>query len=101
MIKIGITGSVASGKTTASKILSHKRGPLFNADKIVKKFYKNNRFKQLLIREFNIEKKSNLKSLLKIKILKDKKNIKKLEKIIHPLVREEMKRFTSINKKKK
>ena len=40
MIKIGITGSIASGKTTASKILSHKKGPLFNADKEVKKFYK-------------------------------------------------------------
>ena len=25
MIKIGITGSIASGKTTVSKILSHKR----------------------------------------------------------------------------
>jgi len=33
MIKIGITGSLASGKTSASKILSHKRGPVFNADK--------------------------------------------------------------------
>ena len=28
MIKIGITGSLSSGKTTASKILSYKRGPL-------------------------------------------------------------------------
>ena len=34
MIKIGITGSVASGKTTASKIISSRRGPLFSADKI-------------------------------------------------------------------
>ena len=37
MIKIGITGSIASGKTTASKILSNKRGPLFSADNEVKK----------------------------------------------------------------
>ena len=36
MIKIGITGSLSSGKTTASRILSYKRGPLFNADKVVK-----------------------------------------------------------------
>ena len=36
MIKIGITGSLASGKTTASKILSSGRGPLFSADKDVK-----------------------------------------------------------------
>ena len=44
MIKIGITGSIASGKTTASKILAYKRGPLFSADKIVKNFYKRNNF---------------------------------------------------------
>ena len=38
MIKIGITGSIASGKTTASKILSEKRGPLFSADKVIERF---------------------------------------------------------------
>ena len=41
MIKIGITGSLASGKTTASKILSLKNGPLFSADKAVKDLYQN------------------------------------------------------------
>ena len=43
MKKIGITGSLASGKTTASKILSFNKGPLFSADNIVKSFYKNKR----------------------------------------------------------
>ena len=42
MKKIGITGSIASGKTTASKILSARRGPLFSADEVVKKLYKKN-----------------------------------------------------------
>ena len=37
MIKIGLTGSLASGKTTASKIISKGRGPLFSDDKEVKK----------------------------------------------------------------
>ena len=35
--KIGITGSLSSGKTTASKFLSNRRGPLFSADNEVKK----------------------------------------------------------------
>ncbi len=38
MIKIGLTGSLASGKTTASKIISNRRGPLFSADKEVKNY---------------------------------------------------------------
>ena len=36
MKKIGITGSLASGKTSASRILSKGRGPLFSADTVVK-----------------------------------------------------------------
>ena len=40
MKKIGITGSIASGKSSASKFLSYGKGPLFNADKVVEKLYK-------------------------------------------------------------
>ena len=101
MIKIGITGSIASGKSTASKILSYKRGPLFSADEAVKKFYNNANFKKTLIAKFNITKKSNIKSFLKDKILQNKSNINKLEKIIHPMVRKEMQKFSIKNKSKK
>ena len=54
MIKIGITGALASGKTTASKILSSRRGPLFNADKVVREIYKSNKFKFLIKKHFGI-----------------------------------------------
>ena len=101
MIKIGITGSVASGKTTASKILSFRRGPLFSADKAVKEIYKKRNFKSLVSRRFKIKNNNRLKkSLIKL-ILKNKNNVKKLEKIIHPLVRKKMKSFTSQYRNKK
>tara|TARA_X000000950_G_scaffold244844_1_gene301247 strand:- start:358 stop:924 length:567 start_codon:yes stop_codon:yes gene_type:complete len=101
MIKMGITGSLASGKTTASKILSSRRGPLFSADKAVKELYKNRHFKSLVSRRFRIKNNSQIKKSLKKLILKNKFNIKKLEKIIHPLVRKKMKKFTSQNRNKK
>ncbi len=101
MTKFGITGSIASGKTIASKILSHRKGPLFSADIVVKKLYKNNNFKRLLIKKFNIKNKTNLKHFLKKKILKNKSNIGQLEKIIHPLVRKEMTKFSILHKRKK
>ena len=101
MMRIGITGSLASGKTTASKILSQRRGPLFSADKAVKKLYQNKRFKSLIVRRFKIKKNNQIKKSLKKLILKNKKNIKKLEKIIHPLIRKEMRSFTSQNKNKR
>ena len=101
MIKIGITGSLASGKTTASKILSFKRGPLFSADKAVKELYKNRHFKLLVSKIFRVKNNSQLKKSLKKLILKNKNNISKLERLVHPLVRKKMKKFTSNNKNKK
>ena len=101
MIKIGITGSLASGKTTASKILSFRRGPLFSADKAVKDLYKNKHFKSLVSKKFKVKNNSKLKKSLKNLILKNKNNIKKLEKIIHPMVRKKMKNFTARNRNKK
>ena len=101
MIKIGITGSIASGKTTASKILSNKKGPLFSADAEIKKLYKNNDFKKIITKKLGIEKKSNLKNLLKKKILTNKINIKHLEKIIHPIVRKIMSKFSKKYKNRK
>ena len=101
MIKIAITGSIASGKTTASKILSYNKWPLFSSDNVIKKLYKKDNFKKMLTKNFNIKDISNLKDSLKEKIFKNQKNIKKLEKIIHPLVRKEMKIFSFKHKKKK
>ena len=101
MIKIGITGSLASGKTTASQILSHRRGPLFSADKVVKKLYKNKHFNKLLSKKFNIKNDNFIKKNLKKIIFNNSAKLKKLEKIIHPLVRKKMKKFTFKNKNKK
>ena len=100
MKKIGITGSVASGKSTASKYLSSKRGPLFSADDAVKKLYKDKNFKKLISEKLKI-KNFNIKKNIKEKIVPNKKSFEKLEKIIHPLVRKKMKRFIIKNSKKK
>ena len=59
MRKIGITGSLSSGKTTASKILSFKKGP-FSADEAVK-VYKSNSFKKVLYQKFKIENSQKIK----------------------------------------
>ena len=64
MKKIGITGSVASGKSTASKYLSYKKGPLFSADEAVKKLYKNKNFKKIISKKLKI-KNTNIKENIK------------------------------------
>ena len=101
MIRIALVGEIASGKTFISRCF---RLPTFNADQEVKKIYKKNKncFKKLkrklpkYINSFPIKKKE-----LKEAVLANKKNLKKVENIIHPEVRKNMKEFIKINKNKK
>jgi len=101
MIRVGITGSLASGKTTASKYLSSRRGPLFSADDAVKELYKSLSFRGLIKKKFKLKNTSQIKKTLKKLILNNSSDLKKLEKIIHPLVRKKMKKFTFQNRKKR
>ena len=101
MIVIGVTGSISSGKTTASKIISFNKGPLFNADQIVNKLYRTSSFKEIVCKKFQIQSRSKFKLELKRKIIEKKENLKKLSKIIHPLVRKKMLDFLKNNKNKK
>ena len=101
MIKIGILGDIGSGKTFVANQFGY---PVFNADIEVSKIYKNNKscFKKLKknfpnhIFSFPV----NKKEISKL-ILLNKKNLKKINKIVHPIVRSRMNKFISKNKKKK
>jgi len=57
MIKIGITGSVSSGKTTFAKMIAKKKYPIFSADRAVVKLYKKNFFTKILAKQFCLNKK--------------------------------------------
>ena len=101
MIKIGITGSLASGKSTVAKIISAKKYPLFDADKAVKKIYQTNAFKIKILKKFKLKNKKNLRNKI-IKIISTNNNsLRDLEKIVHPLVRKEIRKFSKKNKRKK
>ena len=100
-IVFGITGSICSGKTTAGKIISKNKGPFFSADIVVKKLYSNIAFKQKISKLLKIKSGSDLKKNLKIKILQNKSYLRRLENIVHPLVRKEMFKFLNKNKNKK
>ena len=101
MIKIGILGDIGSGKTFVANQFGH---PVFNADIEVSKIYKNNKrcFQKLKknfpnhIFSFPV----NKKEISKL-ILLNKKNLKKINKIVHPIVRVRMNKFIRKNKKKK
>jgi len=90
---IGITGTIASGKTTVAQLMAGKKYPLFSADKSVLNLYKKHSFKKTLIKKFKLNKNKKIKDQIKLILQKNKKNLYKLEKMIHPVVRKEMKIF--------
>ena len=89
---IGITGSIASGKTTVAQLMAGKKYPLFSADKIVVKLYRKKIFTKILIKKFKLKDTRNVKDQIKL-ILKNSNNLHKLESVIHPFVRKEMLSF--------
>ena len=101
MIKIGILGDIGSGKSFTAKQFG---APIFDADKEVLRIYRKDKdcFIKLkkkipkFINTFPIKKKE-----LKKSILYSKKNLKKIEKIVHPKVQKNMRKFIELNKKKK
>ena len=101
MIKIGVTGSLASGKSTVAKIISRGRPPIFDADKVVKNLYKKRKFIKKIKKEFSIKKSKNIKKEIRNLVKNDKRKLKKLETIIHPLVRREMRALILSKKNKK
>ena len=101
MKRIGILGDIGSGKTYIAKCFGF---PVFNADLEVAKIYKNNRkvFQKLKkelpnhFDSFPVKKKEIIDA-----ILSNKKNLKKIIKIVHYEVRKKMNNFLKKNKNKK
>ena len=96
MIIIGITGSIGMGKTTLSKMLRILKIPVFDSDRKVKEILeKNHEIIEKITKTWpetlsynKIQKKID-KVVLSDKIFKSKKERKKLEELIHPLIKKE------------
>ena len=101
MIKIGILGDIGSGKSYVAKQFGC---PVFDADAEVDKIYKKNRicFNRLrnklpkYISSFPVK-----KSELGKAIIDNQRNLKKIIKIVHPIVRVSMNKFFEKNKNQK
>ena len=101
MIKVGILGDIGSGKSFVAKQFGY---PVFNADKEVSDIYRNDKscYKKIkkkfpkFIKSKSL-KKDELGSLIKA----NKKNLKKISNIVHPIVRKRMVIFFKKNKRKK
>jgi len=101
LIKIGILGDIGSGKSFIAKQF---RSPIFDADKEVRQIYKNDKscYKKIK-KKFprHIKSKTIKKNELGFAIKANKKNLKKISNIVHPIVRKRMNLFLKKNRHKK
>ena len=105
MIKIGITGSIAMGKTTIAKAFKILRIPVHNSDTEVKHILEQNEivFQKIktnwpeVIDNCTVINKEHLRKI----VFSNKTDKKKLEQIIHPLVNKRKKEFEFLYKNKK
>jgi len=104
MIKVGILGSVGSGKSFVANIFKELGFNIFSADQVVSQIYERNKninkkisiFFKLKLNSGKINK-NELRDTLK----KNPKKFKYLNKIIHPIVRKKLILFLSKYKKTK
>ena len=101
MVRVAILGDIGSGKTFVD---NQFKCPLFNADKEVSNIYKKDRSCFLKIKKilpkYIISNFLDKKHLLNA-ILDDKKNLNKISKIVHPIVRRRMNKFLIRNRFRK
>lgn len=100
MIIIGVTGSIASGKTTFVQLFSRSKYPVFSADVEVKKLYKKKIVIKEIKKKFKIDTSKSLKKKISESIKRNSKYLKIIEDIIHPKIRNKMINFITNNNKK-
>jgi dephospho-CoA kinase len=101
MIRVAVVGDIGSGKSFISNLFNQ---PVFNADLEVADIYKKDKscFAKIKKAIPNYFSKFPLKKIELIEsILKDKKNLKKISDIVHPIVRKRLNYFLKKNKSKK
>ena len=98
MLKIGLTGSIGSGKTTIARIFESLNVKVYYADIEAKKFLKDKNVKDNIraifgSSIFNDQLEIDRKALSNI-VFNDDESLKKLSNIIHPLVENDFREWT-------
>jgi dephospho-CoA kinase len=97
MLTIGLTGSIATGKSETSKLFSQANVPVFDADAEVHKIYKDRSVVEMLAKYFPEAIQNGVvnRQILGKIVLTDVKKLKALEVLIHPLVQAQRERFVA------
>ena len=86
-IKIALVGKIASGKSSVLDIFKKQNYIVISSDEIVHELYQNAEIQQLIIKRLKLKLKDGFLSALKEHLKVNSKDLDRLEKIVHPLVK--------------
>ncbi len=102
MLKVGLTGSIGMGKSTIGSMFKDLGIGIWSADDCVHILYKKNGHANILIqKEFGeiIDQNGDIdRKQLSAIVIEDKAALKKLENIVHPLVKQNREQFIENSK---
>ncbi|QQR36593.1 dephospho-CoA kinase [Devosia oryziradicis] len=94
MWRIGMTGSIATGKSTVLKAFADLGVPVFSADEAVAELYRGEAVAPVEALFPGVTTKGRIdKALLSQRLAADPDGFKRLEAVVHPLVRARIARF--------
>jgi len=94
MIKLGLTGSIASGKSTALRAFAELGVPVFSSDDIVHELYRAEAVAAVEGLFPGVSHNGEIdRVMLSAQLLKQPQRLAELEGVIHPLVRARIARF--------
>ena len=100
LIVVGITGKIASGKSKVKEIFEENGIPSISSDEIVKQLYRKENVVAKINKAFNLTFVNEInKNDLRKYLLENPNNLPKLNKIVHPLVKEEIINFIKKHEK--
>lgn len=101
-LSIGLTGKIASGKSTVLKMFKDLGAKVFSSDEEVNNLYKEIAFKKELINLFSSQVLNDdlsiSKEYIKNIIINNDAMKKKLENLVHPIIKERIIKFLQKNK---
>lgn len=94
-LKIALVGKIASGKSTVLDIFKKQNYLTISSDEIVHDLYKNPAIQKEITKKLKLDEKQEFLTSLNRHLKVNLKDLDKLEKIVHPLVKKEiLKAFT-------
>ena len=89
-LKIAIVGKIASGKSTVLEEFSKNNAFVISSDQIVHELYNDSKVQELINKKLKIKGDGDFVNGLRNHLSKNEKDLDRLEKIVHPLVKKEI-----------